>query len=196
MTKYFSPSAPAFYDDTLSAAATLPADAAPITDADWSALLAAQASGEIIAPDANGQPVAAPPPPPPLAETQANALRIIDAAAEAARQAYVTPGAGQAMSYREKAAQATACLATYTAGAPPAAGTYRLLDSEVGIRKNADGTLTSDAYQVAAVVDAARQSWITSEAAINAVRVKAKADIKNATTTAEIDTIMAAIVWP
>ncbi len=124
------------------------------------------------------------------------AIAAIEAAAKAARAVYITPGYGQAMSYAEKAKQAAACLATFSATAPPAPGVYVLLDSEVGVTKNADGTPTANAYEVAAVIDAARQAWLRAEAAINKVRVTAKAAVKAASTATAIDTVMTTIVWP
>jgi len=130
-----------------------------------------------------------------VAEKIAPALMAVDAAAERSRLAYITPGNGQAMSYREKAAQAMDCLANYTAATPPASGVYVLLDSEVGIMANADGTITANAYEVAVVVDATRTAWLAIEAVINRTRVQAKADIKAATTAAEVEAILAAIVW-
>ncbi|TCS62598.1 hypothetical protein [Varunaivibrio sulfuroxidans] len=194
MTKYFSAAATAFYDD--SVAGLLPPDAVAVSDADWSALLTAQSAGQIIAADAAGHPVATPPPPPALADVRTTSLAAIDVAAETARRKHITPGAGQAMSYRGKAAEATNCLTTYTAAAPPPIGAYPLLDSEVGITPNADGTATTDAYQIAVIVDAARRAWVTAEAAINKVRAQAKADVKAAATVAAIDAILAAVVWP
>ncbi|HEY9081352.1 hypothetical protein [Magnetovibrio sp.] len=132
---------------------------------------------------------------PALAEVQADAKRTIDAQAEAARLSYITPGDGQAMSYREKSDQARECLAAHTPASPPAPGVYVLLDSEVGIMKNADTTITADAYEVAVVVEATRQAWLAVEATINRTRVQAKADIAAATTEAEIDAVLAALVW-
>lgn len=127
---------------------------------------------------------------------QDSALITIDSQAETARLKYITPGAGQAMSYQIKAEEAKDCLANYTAANPPAPGVYVLLDSEVGIMTNADDTLTNDAYEVAVVVDATRQAWLSVEAAINRVRVQAKADVKAATQAAQIEATLAAIVWP
>lgn len=131
-----------------------------------------------------------------LTAAQASAVASIDAQAEAKRLGIITAGSGQAMSYQVKAEEANDCLANYDAANPPATGTYLLLDSEVGIMANADETFTADAYEVAVVVDATRQAWLQAEAAINRVRVQAKADIKVAATPADVDAVLAAIVWP
>ncbi|WP_133091864.1 hypothetical protein [Thauera propionica] len=53
-----------FYAESIHGAAT-PSDAIEITTAQHAALLAAQSAGKVIAPDANGYPVAQDPPPPP-----------------------------------------------------------------------------------------------------------------------------------
>ena len=129
-------------------------------------------------------------------EARAAALAEIDRQAEQQRQKYITPGAGQAMSYQVKAEQAADCLANYTAASPPTPGTYLLLDSEVGVMANADATLTADAYEVAVVVDATRAAWLQAEAAINGTRVQAKADVKAAVDNADVKAIVAAIIWP
>ena len=53
-----------FFDEAIHGAA-IPPDAVEITPAQHAALLAAQAAGKRIVPDANGYPVAQDPPPPP-----------------------------------------------------------------------------------------------------------------------------------
>ena len=128
-------------------------------------------------------------------KTLAQFLADIDAAAVQVRLKSITPGIGQAMSYREKAIEAVDCLAKYTALLPPIAGIYVLLDSEVGTTIKAGGKIATTAYEVAVVVDSARTAWLTKEAAINRVRVQSKAAVKAATANGRA-TIMAAIVWP
>lgn len=115
-----------------------------------------------------------------LDHRKAEAVRHIDAAAEYARARFLTPGAGQAMNYLEKAAQAADCLASHDAAHPPAPGTYPLLDSEVGATVGTDGSPAPDAREVAVVVDAARTRWLRAEAAVNAARVRATVAVKAA----------------
>lgn len=93
------------------------------------------------------------------------ALRAqIDAAAEAERGRYITPGSGQAMTYQAKAAEAARFMAD--AGA----GDYPLLAAEVGITGE---TLT----EVAGVVAAAHARWLAIGARIEAARLAAKAAV-------------------
>lgn len=124
-----------------------------------------------------------------LAQVIASGLRAVDAAAETARGQFITPGDGQAMSYREKAAEATDCLATYDGANPPPAGAYPLLESEVGITG-------VDVLAVAAAVDAKRLQWKGIEAQINGTRVTAKNDIEAAADAAAVNAILAGLVWP
>ncbi|WP_051176915.1 tail fiber assembly protein [Halodesulfovibrio aestuarii] len=63
MQYYYSASTHGFYRSDVHN--TLPADAVTITQANHSALIAAQSQGKIIQPDENGYPVAVEPPPPP-----------------------------------------------------------------------------------------------------------------------------------
>lgn len=78
-----------------------------------------------------------------LAEAIASACTEIDAAAEQARLAHITGGAGQALTYREKSAQATACIA---AGAGAVADDYPLVAARAEV---AGLTLSAAAQQIA-----------------------------------------------
>jgi len=62
--------APEFQSD-YEAAGTWPADGIEVSDDDYNALMTAQSTGQVIAADANGYPVAVNPPPPTAEETQA-----------------------------------------------------------------------------------------------------------------------------
>lgn len=96
----------------------------------------------------------------------------VDAAAEAYRLKWITPGSGQAMVYQEKAAQARAVLA----GEP---GTYPLIEAEIGI--------TGDtAEEVAQIVLATAAQWTTIAAAIEATRLATKRAIDQATSEHQI----------
>lgn len=85
----------------------------------------------------------------------------IDTAAELARQAYITPGAGQAMTYQRKLEEARAYLAD------PQGGPFPLLEVSIG----ADG---ADLAAVAATVVAANAAWTAIGAAIEGVRLHGK----------------------
>ena len=120
---------------------------------------------------------------------QARQIAAVDAAAETCRRLYITNGAGQAMSYQEKAAEAKDCLANHNAQNPPPLGKYLILESEVGVTG-------ADVLAVAAVVEAKRQAWRQVENAINGQRVNAKKAIGTAATFAAVRAIVAALTWP
>ncbi|MGO4665161.1 hypothetical protein [Bosea sp. 2RAB26] len=95
----------------------------------------------------------------------------IDAAAEAERLKYITPGAGQAMTYQPKADEARRLADDQ---APDPAG-YPLLSAEVGIT-------ASTLADVGEAVMAAYQQWIQIGALIEAARLSAKQAIDAAKT--------------
>lgn len=105
----------------------------------------------------------------------------IDDAAEAERGRYITPGAGQALTYQHKAAEALRYL--QSAGA----GDYPLLSAEIGIT----GTTLAD---VAAVVHGAYQAWLAIGAQIEAARLAAKAAVDAAEDEAAARAVTP--VWP
>lgn len=128
--------------------------------------------------------------PPPLTPGELTVLKShlsasVDADAESERLKYITPGVGQAMTYAEKAAQAKAALATED----PQPADYPMLAAEIGI----SGATLAD---VAGIVASAHQQWIVIGAAIEGVRLRAKAEIGTATTSEEAQAVIAAIVWP
>lgn len=108
----------------------------------------------------------------------------IDVAAETARAAFITPGAGQAMTYQAKADEARR-LADDDA---PDASKYPLLSAEVGITKP---TLA----EVGELVRRAHSQWLVVGGAIEAIRLGAKAAIE-AAETAESAAIVANVAWP
>ena len=118
----------------------------------------------------------------------------VNRAAGEARLQYITPGDGQAMSYREKLDEAKACLAAYPTEpdfttANPSTGTYPLLESEVGIKG-------ANAWKVAELVNTTFLAWKTAEAAINNLRLRAANDLDAAATVGAAITIVDAINWP
>ncbi|SMD02759.1 hypothetical protein [Rhizobium sp. RU36D] len=116
---------------------------------------------------------------------KADLKRDIDATAETERLKYITPGAGQAMTYQAKASEAR----LYLADPSPDPQDYPLLAAEVGIT-------AEDMSGVATAVLAAERQWHLVGAAIEAVRLGAKEAISVATTKAEADAVFAAITWP
>ncbi len=114
------------------------------------------------------------------------ALKVeIDVAAEVERNRYITPGAGQAMTYQHKAAEAARFAAD---PAPdPQAGDYPLLAAEVGITGATLG-------EVAGVVAAAHAQWLAIGARIEAARLAAKAAVDAAESEAQARAVTPA--WP
>ncbi|KAB2674684.1 hypothetical protein [Brucella tritici] len=109
----------------------------------------------------------------------------IDAAAEAERLKYITPGAGQVMTYQQKVDEARA----FKIASSPRAADYPVLSSEVGITAE---TLS----EVADIVLAAFAQWQLIGAAIEGIRLGAKRDIDAAADEADARAIVDAIEWP
>lgn len=115
----------------------------------------------------------------------------IDSAAEAERQRYITPGSGQSMVYQEKIAEA---LEWDLAGAPEAgsegfAANYPLIAAEIGVNG-------ATAEEVVMLWRAMRLQWRAIAAAIEAVRLNAKAAIAAAESAAEMKAVMDGLSWP
>ncbi|WP_444452578.1 hypothetical protein ACTTAI_16380 [Rhodobacter capsulatus] len=111
-----------------------------------------------------------------LAAAQVTAVAAVNAAAEAARSRFVTPGSGQAMVYLEKQAEARAWLA---AGEPDDLTGYPHLAAEVGIT-------APTAYQLATIWLALAGIWLTASARIEPIRLSASAVIETAQTISDI----------
>lgn len=109
----------------------------------------------------------------------------VDAMAEAERLKYITPGEGQAMTYRQKVDEAQAFKATKS----PLSKDYPVLSSEIGIT-------ASSLDAVADIVLAAYAQWQQIGAAIERARLGAKRDIEAAKSETEARGIVNAIVWP
>lgn len=185
MTKlYYSPSQNGFYSDALHT--ILPDDAVEVSTADHIMLMNAQATGQRIVPGSDGRPILQ------SIETVVSFDKLklcskieIDAAAEAERLKYITPGTGQAMTYQQKVAEAQA----YKAATKPKPEDYPILVSEVGITAP---TLS----EVADTVLAAYQQWQQIGAMIEAIRLGAKRDIDAAENEAAARAVVEGIVWP
>ena len=115
-----------------------------------------------------------------LDPVKASAANQIDEASEAVRAQFITPGAGQAMTYLTKQAEAAAYLADNAAPTP-------FLTAE------AAATSTTVAA-LAAVVHARAVAWQTIGAKIEAARMGAKAAVSAATNVGEVAAAMA-IDW-
>ena len=127
--------------------------------------------------------------PPPQVEIDLPAAKgrlksIVDAEAERERLRYITPGAGQAMTYQAKVEEAR----RLAEDAVPDPADYPLLAAEVGITDE-------DLGSVGAVVISNYQAWLTIGAAIEAARLGAKRAIDEAET---FDAAEAAtqVAWP
>lgn len=125
------------------------------------------------------------PPEPTLAEYKAAALVAIDAQAETARLQFITPGAGQAMTYQEKVAQARA----FGADPSPNAGKYPLIYGEVGITGNSPA-------MVAGVILARYTAWQGIGAEIETTRLTAKRGVEAASLNSVITDIIQGLTWP
>lgn len=130
-------------------------------------------------------------PPPSLEEVKPAALARIDAEAEAERLRHVTPGAGQAMVYMAKEAQARACLADPA----PDPQDYPLLACTIGIERHpVTGDLATTVQEVAAIVIAVAGGWAQVAAGIEAARLAAKAAVEAAQSSEEVAAVFP-IVW-
>lgn len=109
----------------------------------------------------------------------------IDAQAEVERLRHITPGAGQAMTYAQKAQEALHFLSTVE----PLETDYPLLAAEVGITAS-----TMDG--VAQVVSEANARWLLIGAAIEAERLSTKKTISEAETIEGAHVAASAVVWP
>ncbi|MFT0892958.1 hypothetical protein [Pseudochelatococcus sp. G4_1912] len=129
--------------------------------------------------------------PPALSPNDLAKLKItlkaqVDAAAEIERYRYITPGAGQAMTYQAKAAEAITVLGLDPAVIPDA-DDYPLLAAEIGITG-------ATIREVAGVVLDLHRQWLQVGAAIERVRLTAKAQIDAAEDEATARTIEP--TWP
>lgn len=104
-----------------------------------------------------------------LADAQAHARQVIDEAAEAARNRYITPGGGQALEYQSAVEEARA----YQAGQP---GDYLMLQADV------NAGLAADLEAAADLVLTTRAGWEHVGSAIRAIRLAAKRQVNEAAT--------------
>jgi len=124
-----------------------------------------------------------------LEQAKATALRAIDQAAEAARHAFITPGAGQAMAYQHKLEEARALQAVLAAQGEPDPAAYPHLAAEIGLT----GT---DLAVIAEVILSRAALWTEASAAIEGMRLGAKAAVHAANSPAAVQAAAAGIAWP
>lgn len=120
---------------------------------------------------------------PALDVVKAAARADVNAEAEATRLRYITPGAGQALTYREKAAEAQRFVQTTGAGA------YPFLDAMVAAGRAADRAAAASS------VLAAEAQWTQIGAAIEQAREAAIVAIAAATTADQVRAA-AQVTWP
>ncbi|MEH7848463.1 hypothetical protein [Rhizobium laguerreae] len=123
--------------------------------------------------------------PPSLDAIKADLCDAIDRAAEQERRKYITSGAGQAMTYVQKADEAKRFLAAED----PVAADFPLLAAEIGIT-------ALDISEVATVVAAAHRSWQQIGAAIEAARLGTKKEVMAAASEPAARSAAAAVAWP
>lgn len=182
MALFFSPSAVAFFDDSIPV--PIPGDAISVSELDRDALLNAINSGgsfKLV----NGKLVPVPPKPELLSVIKVALRQHVDAQAEVERLKYITPGTGQAMTYQQKVAEAQ----SYKSATNPNPENYPILASEVGITAP---TLS----EVADTVLAAYRQWQQIGAMIEAIRLGAKRDIDASVTEAAARAVVDSISWP
>lgn len=127
---------------------------------------------------------------------KSNLKLLVDTAAENERLKYITAGVGQSMTYQTKFEQAVDYSKKYAAHqadpknvTAPVENEYPLLRASIGI----DG---SSMIEVAETVTYAFALWEKIGAAIEGIRLKAKAAIGEAKTEEEAQAVFASIKWP
>lgn len=144
----------------LAAIGVFPVVDTPVPDGYRSTGSSLQWDGETVTRVHTVEPV----PPVDLAALKRELRAGIDAAAEVERSRYITPGAGQALTYQGKAAEAERYIQT------SGAGDYPLLAAEVGVTGE---TL----QQVAQIVANLHAQWQMIGGAIERARLTAKAAV-------------------
>lgn len=122
---------------------------------------------------------------PDMAAIRADAEDIIDDQADALLAPYISLTPGRAMTYLAKEAQARQFLEA----ADPKPADYPLIAGEVGI--------TADtAKAVAETILAMAKAWHAMGGAIEAVRLAAKRQVRQAPTPEAVQAVLAGIAWP
>lgn len=126
-----------------------------------------------------------------VAAVKAALAAQIDIMAEVERLKYITAGVGQAMEYQQSATEAKACLAAIAADPEyaPHALEYPMLAASVGV----DGATIAE---VAVMVNAMHEAWLSVGSAIRATRLGTKLAIDAAETAEAAQAVFDAVVWP
>lgn len=125
---------------------------------------------------------------PSLDDVKAAAKSAIDAAAERAREKYITPGAGQALVYEAKRTE----VARWRAAESPAAPNAALYPWAADRAERLDVTIAA----VLAVWAAQADAWAAVGIAIENVREAAKEVIDGAENAATVQAVVEGVTWP
>lgn len=117
----------------------------------------------------------------PLTSIKRELAAEIDAQAEAARMAVLTPGTGQAQEYAQVALEASAVLMV----ASPALADYPMLAASIGVESPRTGNDAADLKAAAQAVMQRKQACYGALVAIRRKRLEAKAAVKAARTEAD-----------
>ncbi|AWY99590.1 hypothetical protein RHODOSMS8_00030 [Rhodobiaceae bacterium] len=124
-------------------------------------------------------------PPVPLNDMKSDACARIDSEAEATRLLFLTPGAGQAMTYQAKDAEAHALAQD----ANPDPANYPMLAAMIGL----DGDTLEE---VGETIRTRAAEWALIGAEIERTRQSAKQAVNATTTHEEIEAILDGLTWP
>lgn len=185
-------------DGTVSAAGqradgTVPAGATAVSEDHYNTILASPGQCRMV----NGTLILTPAPvhtPPGLDAFKAAALLQVDAAAEAARLQFITPGSGQALEYEATAAEAARALAL-PAGSALQDADYPWLAAERDAIKVASGQALT-LLAVAQMAQATMAGWSQAGSAIKRIRRTAKLQIGAASTIEQVHAVLDGLVWP
>jgi len=131
---------------------------------------------------------------PSLADHKATAAKRVDDAAEAARLAWLTPGAGQATEYMRGEDEARQILALpVVSNLQP--NQYPFVVAEQRAQAEVTGT-TRTLRQIATEIVAQADTWRTVGSEIKRIRRTAKLRIDAAMTIAAVDAAAAGLSWP
>jgi hypothetical protein len=131
---------------------------------------------------------------PALDDVKAQLIRRLDADSERVRQSYLTAGAGQILTYREKVDQALAVLDLGEAAANALSDAdciaqFPMLAASIGIE--------ADTLHAAAVLIASRnESWSSIGGLIERTRLQGKQAIRAAADAAAAQAAYEAVTWP
>lgn len=131
------------------------------------------------------------PPGPTLEEARAAALAHLVEAAEEARVAPLTSGAGKLAAYERKAAEATAWQVAKDGGITPDLVDYPWIAQAV-----ADGVHGSTGDEIAALWLALNSAWEAHAIAVESVYETAKAAIETASDQAGVQAVLDGLAWP